>query len=546
MYICETKITLKEMKATILILTNIFMMSMMMETHAYEKKNVLSKLDEVTVFYRGAELKHSASVTLTAGENEVWVEGLSANIDASSLKVGANGGVIISAYEFVSKHNSGKSADPLIQKMSDSLVFYRKKLKEVEIETKVNTQMLELLEKGMTQKFSTSDKNLSLDELSKSMDYFKTKNIEIKKLLIKNGEEKEQYEKAIARIDKQLNESGRNAGALKLSITAPKTVNSRLTVNYCTYAAGWSPYYSINVESTELPIRIISKAKIRQMTGMDWKRVKLTLSTGTPNNGRTAPLFETWFLKEWQAILHNSNAMKNVYKRSMEIDEELSAPAAEEIALDDYLTIDNNALVTTYAIDLPYTIPGNGKEQHIDLHTQQARANYYFYAAPKLSNETFLLAELTDSEKLDLPAGKAQINYEGMYLGETFIDGSSTLKNLTLTLGTDKRISVKREKMQDFSSTKLFGSDIKQVFTYKITVKNNQKKEVKLTLKDQYPISTQKSIEVELLSKETTPPTTNKTDIGVVTWEDTFRPGETKTYQFSYSVKYPKDMHLNL
>ena len=132
-----------------------------------------------------------------------------------------------------------------------------------------------------------------------------------------------------------------------------------------------------------------------------------------------------------------------------------------------------------------------------------------------------------------------------MYLGETDIDGSGTLQNMTLTLGTDQRISVKREKMQDFSSTRLFGSDVKQVFTYKITVKNNQKKEIKLTLKDQYPISTQKNIEVELL-KETTPPTTNKADTGVLTWEDTFQPGETKSYQISYSVKYPKGMQLNL
>lgn len=522
-------------------------MSMIMEVQAHEKKNVLSRLDEATVFYRGAELKHSASVALTAGENEVWLEGLSANIDAASLKVGASGGVVISAYEFVPKHIAEKSADPAIQKMLDSLVFYQKKVQEIDIEMKVNTQMLELLEKGMTQKLGTSDKNLSLDELAKSMDYFKTKNVEIEKRLIENDEEKKKCNEAVARINKQLGQSGRNAGALRLNITAPKAVKSRLTVSYCTYAAGWSPYYSINVESTEQPIRIVSKAKVRQTTGTDWKRVKLTLSTGTPNNGQTAPLFETWFLREWQAVLRKSKALQNVYESDeMVISEELKALSAEDAALDDYLTIDDNALVTTYAIELPYTIPGNGKEQHIDLHTQQANANYYFYAAPKLSNETFLLAELTDSEQLDLPSGKAQISYDGMYLGETFIDGASTLKNLTLTLGTDKRISIKREKMQDFSSTKLFGSDIKQVFTYKITVKNNQKKEVKLKLKDQYPVSTQKNIEVELLLKETTKPTANKTDIGVVTWEDTFQPGETKTYQFSYSVKYPKGMNLNL
>ena len=229
----------------------------------------------------------------------------------------------------------------------------------------------------------------------------------------------------------------------------------------------------------------------------------------------------------------------------MEMAAEEPSAAKAEATVDDYLTVDENALVTTYAIDLPYTIPGNGKEQNIDLRVQQANATYRFYAAPKLDTRTYLTAELTESEKLDLPSGKAMISYDDMYLGETYIDGSGTLQNMTLTLGTDQRISVKREKMQDFSSTRLFGSDVKQVFTFKITVKNNQKKEIKLTLKDQYPISTQKNIEVELL-KETTPPTTNKADTGVLTWEDTFQPGETKSYQISYSVKYPKGMQLNL
>jgi hypothetical protein len=67
-----------------------------------------------------------------------------------------------------------------------------------------------------------------------------------------------------------------------------------------------------------------------------------------------------------------------------------------------------------------------------------------------------------------------------------------------------------------------------------------------MVLKDQYPISTQKSIEVELQTKETTPWTANREDLGVITWEEEFKAGETKTYQISYSVKYPKGSNLNL
>ncbi|SHE85497.1 conserved hypothetical protein [Dysgonomonas macrotermitis] len=215
-------------------------------------------------------------------------------------------------------------------------------------------------------------------------------------------------------------------------------------------------------------------------------------------------------------------------------------------SMDDYITMSDNDMNVTYNIDIPYTIQGNGKVQSIDLQTKQVQAEYKYYSAPKLDTETYLLAEIADWEKLNLLSGKANITYDGTYVGESMIDTRSTTQKLALTLGSDKRVTVKRERLKDFSSTKFLDSGTKQVFTYRITVKNNQTKPVKMVLKDQYPISTQKNIEVELITKDTTPWTANKEDIGVISWEEELPAGATKTYEISYSVKYPKGMNLNL
>jgi uncharacterized protein (TIGR02231 family) len=215
-------------------------------------------------------------------------------------------------------------------------------------------------------------------------------------------------------------------------------------------------------------------------------------------------------------------------------------------SMDDYVTEKETEMNMVYNIDLPYSIPGNGKEQTIDLQTKETTAEYKYYCAPKLDTETYLLGEIPNWEQLNLLSGKANITYDGTYVGETYIDARSTQKTLSLTLGTDKRVSVKREKLQKYSSTSFLGNDTKQVFTYKLTVRNNQNKPVQMVLKDQYPISTQKSINVELLTKETTPWTTNVESMGVITWEGELKAGETKEYQISYSVKYPKDSNLNL
>jgi uncharacterized protein (TIGR02231 family) len=195
---------------------------------------------------------------------------------------------------------------------------------------------------------------------------------------------------------------------------------------------------------------------------------------------------------------------------------------------------------------MPYTIKSDGKEQVIELEKQIVNnVEYKYYCAPKLDNETYLIAEISGWEKLNLMSGQANVTYDGTYIGQTGIDATSTNAKMTITLGNDKRISVKREKMKDFSSVDFSGTEAKIVLTYKITVRNNQNKSVTMILKDQYPLSTNKEIGAELLNK-TTKPTTNRKDIGVITWEETFKAGETKEYFISYSVKYPKGKTLNL
>ena len=543
------------MKRTRIITTGLLLICMITNINADDVKILQSKLEEATIFYRGAELKHSASALLSKGENELTIDGLSPAIDPNSIKIKTSEGVIISSYEFVEEFVLKNDHEQIRKKISDSIDVFRNKIKLIDVETKVIEDTHELFGKSITQKIlgserDSSHRNMSIDELIKSVDYYKNKSIETGAFLMKKNDEKDFYNSEIARLNKQLaqyKDEKQAVKRLKLNAVATNAKTAQFTVSYSTYAAGWKPFYNLNVISTEKPIQIISKAKVFQTSGIDWEQVKITLSTGMPNKGKIAPLFRTWFLQEHQIINRDElYSVQNAYVYSESSARKISgAESLKDNTLDDYVTMNDNQLMTTYKIDLPYTIPGTGKEQNIDLRTQEANAAYHFYSAPKLDTESYLLAEIIDGEKLDLPRGSAQITYDGMTIGETVIDGSSTLKNLTLTLGSDNRLSVKREKMQDFSSTKTFGSDVKQTFTYKITVKNNQTKAVKMVLKDQYPTSTQKNVEVELL-KETTAPSFNIKETGVLTWEETLAPGETKTYTISYSVKYPKSINLNL
>ena len=105
-------------------------------------------------------------------------------------------------------------------------------------------------------------------------------------------------------------------------------------------------------------------------------------------------------------------------------------------------------------------------------------------------------------------------------------------------MGRDKKINIRRDKVVEKSGTKFLSSYKEQTFTYDITIRNNKKEDTILLLKDQYPLSTDKEITVELL--ENGKGKVNS-ETGIITWELKLNANETRKIRISFLVKYPKD-----
>ena len=77
----------------------------------------------------------------------------------------------------------------------------------------------------------------------------------------------------------------------------------------------------------------------------------------------------------------------------------------------------------------------------------------------------------------------------------------------------------------------------------KIKVRNTKKQPINIIIADQFPISTDKSIEVEKSD-------TGEAEVDAVTgklqWKFTLEPPKEKKLNFKYSVKYPKTYKLNI
>jgi uncharacterized protein (TIGR02231 family) len=318
--------------------------------------------------------------------------------------------------------------------------------------------------------------------------------------------------------------------------------NVDFEINYLTSDASWKPFYDLRANSIDEPMEMMYKAEVKQNTGIDWKKIKLTLSSGNPNQNNQAPTVNPWFLRYQnpQTITDFDNDKSElrevVVTTALGIKKEKKSLGYSVQAIG--TTISENQLNISFDIDIPYDILSNGKAHSVALKEMKIPASFKYYAAPRVEKEAFLLAEIVDYSKYNLLKGEANIIFEGMYVGKTNINPSQTSDTLNLSMGRDKKISIKREKVADKSGTKFLSSKKEQTFTYDITIRNNKKEIAQLLLKDQYPLSPDKEIEIELVQSDGAKV---NAETGILTWDLDLKPNETKKIRISYRVKYPKD-----
>lgn len=584
-----------------------------------EPGSVRASLRSVTVYRGGAELVHEATAVLAPGTNDLIIENVSNRIDNESIRVSCPDNVTILSAAASTGFLKPVVTPQFSRRLSDSIDILSREKTRLEIQIKANNEQLDLM---TVNRNVTGTNGLNLAELAKIMDYYKQRSLSLRTEIEDWKMKSAVIVERIGMLEKQLEEgetkNDKTSGRILLQLMSPMGGPCNITVSYISQAAGWTAFYDLRVDHANDPLRIQYKARISQTTGLDWKKVKLSLSTSAPGSGGVAPELKTWFLSlvrppaaldevvvvgygaqkrditgaldgrvAGMAVAGAPGANSEIRIRgsasstgeplyvvdgipmdadkaktidagnikSVNVLKDASATslygsrAANGVVMitlkkgmDDHVAVSDNQMDVVFDLDIPYDVPGNGKEQGVVLKEYKTDCYYQYYAVPKLDKDVFLLGGLTGWEKLNLLPGVANILVEGALTGKTYIDPGSVTDTLNLSLGRDKRVVVKKEKLAEYSSVKFLGSDKKQVFTYVLQVKNNKKEAVNLLLKDQYPISTDKEIQTELLERAGAEVNGEN---GMLTWRLNLAPGESRNLKISYSVKYPKDRQVN-
>lgn len=538
------------MKKNIAILI-IFSMTFSMAV-AQEEQRVESKITDVTVFLNKAQVTRTVKTKVTSGRNSLVLSGITSQLDQQSIQVSGKGKVIIegilhrqnflSEFNMPSKLRSLKDSVELLQR----LVSLEQSQKEI-----LNKEEQMLIS---NQKIGGTQTNVTVIELKAMADFYRTRLTDIVTSRMKQDEKIKRLNERLAKTQHQFNEQNelysRNTSEIVVALSAEAATPVELEVNYVVANAGWQPVYDLRANDTKGPIQLNYKANVFQSTGEEWTNVKLTLSTANPNEGGLKPELYTWMLDFYQPMAYRTFESRGAVKKSMaapssvaEMDMEEKASLQEVVLTSaDYTTTIQTSLNTEFSISLPYTVSSANKPTLVDIRNHEMKAEYIYSVAPKADKDAFLMAKAVGWEEFSLLPGEANIFFEGTFVSTTFIDPNNIKDTLSVSLGRDKRVVVKREKLKDFSSKKAIGSNQKDSYAFEISVRNTKADAIKIVVEDQVPVSSNSQIEVTV--SDVGSARYNK-NTGKLSWELSLLPSETKKVQFRYEVKYPKDKQLN-
>lgn len=539
-------------------------------TFAGDTLTITSQPEKAIVFLNGAQLFHSKAISLSAGHTDIILEGLPMAIDQNSIQAGGKGDFTIFDVQYrlyypepVVDRKLPTEIQKRIKSTEDSLVEIDFNLKDIYNQRDVlNVQKQMMLNNKILVINSGSDSLLLLQQTIEYYDkklneiYASLLKLEKKELIVNNERVKIQqrlYDLQNYWAQQNLQQATKGpVPQIILSVDAEFAITAKVEINYLTYSAGWYATYDIRASDIAQPVQLNYKANIWQNTGIDWKNVKLTCSTGNPTLGNTLPQLTTWYVGYYQYYYGRdyNDKMKSAPVTSS-LDEEVNQSMNQIAgALDKDAGYASNHTTPTqtianveFVIELNYNIPSDGKGHLVSLQSKTLPSAYNYLIVPKIEQSAFLIARITEWESANLLPGNANIYFNNTYVGKTYLDPLSLSDTLSLSLGRDKSIEVKRTQIADKSTDRIINTNIKKSMAFDISVRNGKPIALEIIVMDQIPISQDDDIKVELKDYGKGVVDINT---GFVTWREKLKSKETSNFNLQFEITYPKDQTLSI
>ena len=395
---------MSKMLSFFFVATGCFFIGQQVQAQRPDTSRVNLQMTQATVYFGyGAELTHTGRVITSPATRTILLEGLGTQVDPASLQISCPEDVTILSqrYSIIEPGKVAGVVNPEIRRWQDSIrqltaaISRIDNLIDIDQETLVKTGTLIEATLG-----ADGSRTIVSAEVLKLVEYYNARIEKSKTNIYLRKESRKTMVERIGDIHKTIevlntanNVNSRPYGQLTLQVICKKSGEIPVSLSYYTRNAGWTPVYDIRVNSKTNKMKLVYKASVTQTTGVDWKGSKLTLSTGTPTSGVTAPVLTAWYLQLYVPELYkqlqgraagmsaksntlqsyrDDNAMKEVI--ITEDNGTTEPPSIEPIdpsTLQQFTTLREGQLNTNFDIDLPYEIASDGQMHNVTIRDQE-------------------------------------------------------------------------------------------------------------------------------------------------------------------------------
>ena len=532
----------------------------MMTTDARaEQEKQTAKLESVTIFTDGAQVKRTKTVALKAGEQTVTFTGFSPYMDTKSLQVRANGRLTVLGVSHRRVVADSLAQARKLSQAEQAVASVERKIQQVQDEQQVLDAQAELVKSNC----SVSGRTVAtpLANIKELNNYYAQELLALKKRSQVLTDQMRDLENEQARVKKSLDSLRRvrpkEVFDIDVKVSAAQAAQAAFSISYYVTNASWYPSYDIYSTGISKPMDLSYKVNIVQNTKEDWQQASVTLSSANPNRSNTAPTLGTYWLDFEKPVTESRPHRKGLARTATAAAEPMMLERSVDEALQgrvaglDVVEEEESELIEVqqqqslfgyeFTIGQPLSLPSSTKATATEIARYQLPATYLYKVYPKKDKEAFLVAEATDWQKLNLLEGDANVFFDNSYVGKSRLSTSSATDTLYLSLGRDPGIRVDRTKVNEKSASRFLGSNREQTVTWRILVTNTRREAVCVSVYDQTPIARNSDINVSV--EELSGGQRDK-DTGIVTWKLDMKPNEKRELLLQYKVKYPKNERL--
>ncbi|MDN3643277.1 DUF4139 domain-containing protein [Lutimonas halocynthiae] len=284
---------MKKIAFIILCLSFSVSFSQKINEQAYE-----TEISEVTVFIKGAQIVRKKAVVLNKGKTILKFTNLSPFINAKSVQVKANGNVTVLSVNHQQNFIDKLEKDKELEKLELEFKTIKKRIELEKTHLDILNEELSFLKEnrsigGKNQELSVSNLKEASSFYSSKLTELKLKEIDRNTTLYELREKEFDLQNQIKSMTSQRNYAN---GEVLVKIESEEQSKTDFEISYLVSNAGWLPSYDIRAKNINEPIELIYKANVKQDTKIDWKNVKLSLSSADPNLSGVAPSLKTYYL----------------------------------------------------------------------------------------------------------------------------------------------------------------------------------------------------------------------------------------------------------